>query len=161
MHRMQQQVQRAVEAAKAKPKNNQLVIEGSLGKISISNSKTPRPMLNIKRNDNVTQVTLNSTDRKAILKNIEAVYGSLMSMEDHDRRIPPRPLDDQDQANVDTWQAVFKQLNAQLWSELRVTEPIMPDSTAMQAGYPSNIHPFDCRAATDSANPDHVPNRYA
>jgi len=40
MQRMQQQVQRAVEAAKLKPKNKQLIIEGSLGKIS---SVTPRP----------------------------------------------------------------------------------------------------------------------
>ncbi|KAF4307369.1 Topoisomerase II-associated protein PAT1 [Botryosphaeria dothidea] len=47
--RMEQQVQRAVEAAKAKPKNKQLVIEGSLGKISFSNAKTPKPLLNIKK----------------------------------------------------------------------------------------------------------------
>lgn len=48
LHRMEQQVQRAVAAAKARPKASQLVLEGSLGKISFSNVKTPRPMLNIK-----------------------------------------------------------------------------------------------------------------
>ena len=51
MQRMEQQVQRAVEAAKTKPKNKQLIIEGSLGKISFSNAKTPKPLLNIKRRD--------------------------------------------------------------------------------------------------------------
>lgn len=51
LHRMEQQVQRAVAAAKARPKASQLVLEGSLGKISFSNVKTPRPMLNIKKSD--------------------------------------------------------------------------------------------------------------
>lgn len=51
MQRMEQQVARAVAAAKAHPKASQLVLEGSLGKISFSNVKTPRPMLNIKRLD--------------------------------------------------------------------------------------------------------------
>lgn len=51
LQRMEQQVQRAVAAAKARPKASQLVLEGSLGKISFSNVKTPRPMLNIKKSD--------------------------------------------------------------------------------------------------------------
>jgi DNA topoisomerase 2-associated protein PAT1 len=51
LHRMEQQVQRAVAAAKARPKASQLVLEGSLGKISFSNVKTPRPMLNIKKSE--------------------------------------------------------------------------------------------------------------
>jgi hypothetical protein len=49
LQRMEQQVARAVAAAKARPKASQLVLEGSLGKISFSNVKTPRPMLNIKK----------------------------------------------------------------------------------------------------------------
>jgi DNA topoisomerase 2-associated protein PAT1 len=49
LQRMEQQVARAVAAAKARPKASQLVLEGSLGKISFSNAKTPRPMLNIKK----------------------------------------------------------------------------------------------------------------
>ncbi len=53
---MEQQVQRAVEAAKNKPKNKQLIIEGSLGKISFSNAKTPKPLLNIKRADNAAEI---------------------------------------------------------------------------------------------------------
>ncbi|KAG8527590.1 uncharacterized protein KY384_007743 [Bacidia gigantensis] len=137
MHRMQQQVQRAIEAAKAKPKNKQLVIEGSLGKISFSNSKTPRPMLNIKRNDNLPQVSLNATDRKSILKNIEAVYASLMEIEDNDRRAPPQPLNGEDATTSDhyhLWQQTYEELNEKLWSELRVKEPIMQNSQAM--------HPF-------------------
>jgi hypothetical protein len=43
MQRMEQQVQRAVDAAKNKPKSKQLVIEGSLGKISFSNAKLQSP----------------------------------------------------------------------------------------------------------------------
>ena len=147
MQRMEQQVQRAVEAAKAKPKNKQLVIEGSLGKISFSNAKTPKPLLSIKRHDssNVTnpqgskkpQAALSTTDRKAILKNIEAVYSTLMKMEDHDRRLPPPPTEDSDpdavQQVVD-WQQAFQDLNQNLWTDLKVTEPILPDSAI--------LHPF-------------------
>jgi DNA topoisomerase 2-associated protein PAT1 len=97
---MEQQVQRAVEAAKNKPKNKQLVIEGSLGKISFSNAKTSKPFLNIKRPEagserprsaahdrKVQDVT--GSDRKTILTNIENVYNTLMQMEDHDRHMPP------------------------------------------------------------------------
>ena len=148
MHRMQQQVQRAVEAAKAKPKNKQLVIEGSLGKISFSNAKTPKPLLNIKRNESndvvprpgskkPSKVALSTTDRKAILKNIEAVYLSLMKIEDHDRRIPQPPLEDHDPASAEPyveWRRTFKQYNRKLWSDLKVLEPIMPESTL--------LHPF-------------------
>ena len=145
MHRMEQQVQRAVEAAKAKPKNKQLVIEGSLGKISFSNAKTPKPLLNIKRHEssNVThqqsskQTTLSTTDRKAILQNIEAVYSTLMKMEDHDRRLLPPPTEDSDPAAVQQvidWQQAFQDLNQKLWMELKVTEPILPDSAI--------LHPF-------------------
>lgn len=147
MQRMEQQVQRAVEAAKAKPKNKQLIIEGSLGKISFSNAKTPKPLLNIKRNDssNVTnqhsskkaQAALSTTDRKAILRNIEAVYSTLMKMEDHDRRLPPPPLEDSDSIAVQQvmdWQQAFQNLNQKLWMDLKVTEPILPDSAI--------LHPF-------------------
>ena len=147
MQRMEQQVQRAVEAAKAKPKNKQLVIEGSLGKISFSNAKTPKPLLNIKRHDssNVTnpqsnkkaQAALSTTDRKAILKNIEAVYSTLMKMEDHDRRLPSQPSDDSDPVanqQVMDWQQTFQDLNQKLWRNLKVTEPILPDSAI--------LHPF-------------------
>lgn len=148
VQRMEQQVQRAVEAAKAKPKNKQLVIEGSLGKISFSNAKTPKPLLNIRRHDSsdvtqrqnikrAPQAPLSTTDRKAILKNLEAVYSTLMRIEDHDRRLPAPPTEDSDPAtvqNVVNWQQTFQDLSQQLWMELKVTEPIMPESAI--------VHPF-------------------
>lgn len=148
VHRMQQQVQRAVEAAKLKPKGKQLVIEGSLGKISFSNAKTPKPLLNIKRHDSsdttnrqaskkLPQAVLSTTDRKAILKNIEGVYSTLMKMEDHDRRLPPQHNEDDDQAAIQSageWRQAFQALNQRLWSDLKVMEPIMPESTT--------LHPF-------------------
>ena len=136
VHRMQQQVQRAVEAAKAKPKGKQLVIEGSLGKISFSNAKTPKPLLNIKKQENkLPQATLSSTNRKAILKNIEAVYSTLMKMEDHARHNPPQlPDGDDSSAAVAEWRQTFQDLNQKLWLELKVLEPIMPESTV--------LHPF-------------------
>ena len=147
MQRMEQQVQRAVEAAKVKPKNKQLVIEGSLGKISFSNAKTPKPLLSIKRHDSsdVTNraastkahAALSTTDRKAVLKNIEAVYSTLMKMEDHDRHLPQRPNQESnapDTKAIKDWQQDFQDLNQQLWMDLKVTEPIMPDSAI--------LHPF-------------------
>ena len=151
MQRMQQQVQRAVEAAKLKPKNKQLVLEGSLGKISFSNAKTPKPLLNIKHAEDVnrpksggrqasgrkpTQADLSARDRKTILRNIENVYSTLMKIEDHGRQEPLTPED----ATIATinqhmdWEERFQQLSETLWSELKVMEPINPGS--------ATPHPF-------------------
>lgn len=145
--RMEQQVQRAVEAAKNKPKNKQLVIEGSLGKISFSNAKTPKPLLNIKRQESGADgrpgssardrkhhhTDITGNDRKTILRDIENVYNTLMEMEDHDRHMPP-PLNDDDinpqlvGLNMD-WRAQAEKLNRQLWHQLKVHEPIGATAT--------------------------------
>lgn len=155
MQRMEQQVQRAVEAAKLKPKNKQLVIEGSLGKISFSNAKTPKPLLNIKRTETgdvtnrphsagrqasarkVPQSQMSSSDRKSVLKNIEAVYGTLMRMEDHERRLPPPPTEASDAVTVQQhmeWHHTMQSLNHKLWIEMKVMEPIISGSAV--------LHPF-------------------
>lgn len=155
MQRMEQQVQRAVEAAKLKPKNKQLVIEGSLGKISFSNAKTPKPLLNIKRHEsgdannrpknatrqqsskNVAQTTLSASDRKTVLKNIEAVYSTLMKMEDHERRLPPVPTEVSSETAIHQhleWRHTMEELNKNLWRDLKVMEPIIPNSPV--------LHPF-------------------
>lgn len=151
MQRMDMQVQRAVEAAKAKPKNKQLVIEGSLGKISFSNSKTPKPLLNLKRQDSHERpqsagrgtskkplaTELSASDRKSVLRNIEAVFIALMKLEDQERHMPPPPSNEQDveliEANV-AWQQKKEELVEQLWRDLQVMEPIVPDSRV--------LHPF-------------------
>lgn len=144
MQRMQQQVQRAVEAAKAKPKNKQLIVEGSLGKISFSNAKAPRQMLNIKRPDSADatkapkkpQAELSLSDRKSILTNIESVYATLMSMEDMERTMPPPP-DESDPEAIQQhmeWRQNIRSLNQKLWRELKVMEPIVPNATSQ--------HPF-------------------
>lgn len=144
MQRMQQQVQRAVEAAKLKPKSKQLIIEGSLGKISFSNAKTPRTMLNIKRPENSeggkavkkAQADLSPNDRKFILNNIENVYNSLMAMEDMERTMPPPPDEDDPEAIQQhmEWRQKVHSLNQKLWQNLKVMEPIVPNS--------NTPHPF-------------------
>jgi DNA topoisomerase 2-associated protein PAT1 len=134
--RMEQQVQRAVEAAKNKPKNPQLVIAGSLGKISFSNAKTPKPLLNIKRNEGESPRPgsgRNPTDapaalnRRAILRNVEKVYNTLMKIEDHVRMIPP-PLtegaDDELQNKHLEWKTALDIYAAKLWDELQVHHPV-------------------------------------
>ncbi|KAI9821876.1 MAG: hypothetical protein M1827_002458 [Pycnora praestabilis] len=149
MQRMEQQVQRAVEAAKLKPKNKQLVIEGSLGKISFSNAKTPKPLLNLKRAENgdvtnrpptasrahserkTPQVGVSASDRKTILRNIENVYSTLMQMEDHERHLPTPPNEQSNAAEIQQhmeWRQAMQALNQKLWSELKVLEPIIPNS---------------------------------
>ena len=144
MQRMQQQVQRAVEAAKLKPKNKQLIIEGSLGKISFSNAKTPKPLLNLKRPDSAEPRPssskkgheLKGSDRKTVLKNTEAVYNTLMRLEDHERQMPPPPQErdmDAAQAHIE-WRQETQRLNGQLWDELKVLDPIVPGSAV--------THPF-------------------
>lgn len=144
VQRMEQQVQRAVEAAKNKPKNPQLVIAGSLGKISFSNAKTPKPLLSIKRSENETQRPSSgkkasdaeaTTNRKHILQNVEKVYDTLMKIEDHVRVMPPPMAHTSDPDSNDQhqeWAAVLKALNTKLWTELKVHEPIGA----------TNPHPF-------------------
>jgi DNA topoisomerase 2-associated protein PAT1 len=132
--RMEQQVQRAVEAAKNKPKNPQLVIEGTLGKISFSNAKTPKPLLNIKRAEseiprpvNGKKDTSNGIDRKTVLRSVEKVYTTIMAIEDHARQMPPPPPpsgDEELQQKHQEWAVTIEALNAQLWNELKVHEPI-------------------------------------
>lgn len=142
MQRMQQQVQRAVEAAKQKPKNKQLIIEGSLGKISFSNAKTPKPLLNLKKqadNDSrpasARRQTTAGSNRREILKNIEAVYSDLMAMEDQERKMPPSTPDTgaENPEAHDQWRERLSELNAKLWIDLKIMEPIIP-------GGP--LHPF-------------------
>ncbi|KAL1962892.1 hypothetical protein VTN77DRAFT_9070 [Rasamsonia byssochlamydoides] len=138
MQRMQQQVQRAVEAAKLKPKNKQLIIEGSLGKISFSNAKTPKPLLNIKRPESSDGLKpakktadLSPSDRKSILNNIENVYGTLMKMEDLERTMPPPPAEGDHEAiqRHMEWRQKMQSLNQKLWQDLKVMEPIVPGSS--------------------------------
>lgn len=144
MQRMQQQVQRAVEAAKAKPKNKQLILEGSLGKISFGNAKGPKPSLNIKRPESSDggkttkkpQTDLSLSDRKTILANLEGVYNTLMELEDLERTMPlPPSEDDPDaiQAHME-WRQNVSALNQKLWQELKVMEAIVPNS--------NTPHPF-------------------
>ncbi|KAL3493251.1 topoisomerase II-associated protein PAT1 [Aspergillus germanicus] len=139
MQRMQQQVQRAVEAAKAKPKNKQLIIEGSLGKISFGNAKAPKPSLNIKRPESSEggkatkkpHADLSLSDHKYILTNIEGVYNTLMELEDMERTMPPPPNEDDSEAIQKhlEWRQKVRALNQKLWQGLKVMEPIVPNST--------------------------------
>lgn len=127
VQRMEQQVQRAVEAAKTKPKNKQLVIEGSLGKISFSNAKTPKPLLNIKRTDSGAhhKTHTDKFDRKDILRGIEQVYNTLMDLEDLERKQPP-PMSE-DPAVMQQHAELIQQqndLSNRLWTELKFHEPI-------------------------------------
>lgn len=147
MQRMEQQVQRAVEAAKNKPKNSQLVIEGSLGKISFSNAKTPKPLLNIKRTESSGEInraatphkpnsTTSGYSKRAILSDVEKVYTTLMRLEDHERKMPPPVTEEGDheliQQHVE-WSEMTQRLNEKLWRELKIHEPV-PAGAA--------IHPF-------------------
>ena len=126
VQRMEQQVARAVEAAKARPKNKQLVVEGSLGKIAFSNSKTPRPLLNFKRPDSAAKSPgPKATDRKAALRDIEKLYSTLMRLEDHERKLPPPPKEDSPPDVIEghmKWRSEMQGLNEQLWDSLKVME---------------------------------------
>ena len=162
MQRMEQQVQRAVAAVKAKPKNKQLVLEGSLGKIAFSNAKTPKPLLNIKRVESgevgqrpgLSSLRLPSerrtpgsgvstSDRKSVLRQIEDVYATLMQLEDSERRLPPPPTEGSEatmiQAHME-WRRRMQQLNIELWTNLKVTDPIMPEYV------PARVFPWNTEA---------------
>ena len=138
--RMEQQVQRAVEVARAKQKPRDLNFAGSLGKIAFSNSKTPRPLLSVKQPDGlalgaqpVRQVSHSYdpvAERRDTLRNVEAIYRSLMSMEDHERRRTPLPRSDPDPEVVQRhmeWREKLQVLNAQLWHDLKVMEPVIAE----------------------------------
>lgn len=159
VQRMEQQVARAVEAAKARPKNKALVVEGSLGKIAFSNSKTPRPLLNLKRADSEnkmrTQRPAAVFDRKAALRDIETMYTTLMRLEDHERKLPPPPTEDSPPEVIEghmKWRTEMQELNQQLWESLKVMEPIEPKYDQLRLGdtkdfantapSPTSPHPF-------------------
>lgn len=160
MQRMQQQVQRAVEAAKLKPKNKQLIIEGSLGKISFSNAKTPRPLLNIKRPDSADGLkpghakkasqAHSTSDRKSILRNLENVYAILMMIEDHERNTPPNPEGGDDEA-VEAhlqWRQKLQTLKQSLWENTKILEPIIPGSHTTHPFIAFLSHPKGKKAIT-------------
>ena len=141
MQRMEQQVQRAVEASKARPKNNQLVLEGSLGKISFSNAKTPKPLLNFKRAESANdpsrthhtrgpQSTFGPGDKKTVLFNVEKVYDTLMQIEDHERYMPPPLREESDETAIQhhmEWREKMQKLNQKLWAQLKIMDPIVPE----------------------------------
>jgi DNA topoisomerase 2-associated protein PAT1 len=146
MQRMEQQVQRAVTAAKERSKNKPTNFEGSLGKISFSNAKTPKPLLSIRRAEGELRPHTPSqrpshydaaAERRTALRNIEKIYESLMKMEDHERRLPPRLHEESDpdtiQAHME-WREKLQELHNELWSDLRVMAPIDSNSPTM--------HPF-------------------
>jgi DNA topoisomerase 2-associated protein PAT1 len=143
--RMEQQVARAVEAAKARPKNKQLTMEGSLGKIAFSNSKTPRPLLNIKRPDTpsvAANLPSKPADRKTALRNVEALYTVLMQLEDHERRLPPPPNEESPPEVIEghmRWRREMQVLNQRLWESSKVMEPIQPRYVGSSITYRSNL----------------------
>jgi DNA topoisomerase 2-associated protein PAT1 len=138
MQRMEQQVQRAVEVARQKQKPKDLNFAGSLGKIAFSNSKTPRPLLNIKTPDNLhpphparrlSRQHNPAAERRETLRNIENIYLSLMAMEDHERQRAPLPRDNPDTVSLQRhmeWRETLHNLNKQLWNDLKVMEPVNP-----------------------------------
>jgi DNA topoisomerase 2-associated protein PAT1 len=152
LQRMEQQVARAVAAAKARPKASQLVLEGSLGKISFSNVKTPRPMLNIKRSDagieQIRKVWLfklissrtcllmfaqsqksSLADRKALLRVIENVYDALLELEIHERdqsKLPILPPGQMAQDAHIEWTTKRDKLAQTLYQDTKIHEPIDP-----------------------------------
>ncbi|KAK6345962.1 hypothetical protein TWF730_010300 [Orbilia blumenaviensis] len=141
--RMQQQVQRAVAAAKARPKASQLVLEGSLGKISFSNVKTPKPLLSIKKQDSVSLVepgqkpahSFAGIDRRSILAAAEDIYRCLLDLDSHERKHPgPSLTGQQPDANTIQWFEARDGLIAKLWRSMRIMEPIKEE--------PNALHPF-------------------
>ena len=155
MQRMEQQVQRAVEAAKQKPKNTQLVLEGSLGKIAFSNAKAPRATLNLKRPDGADPALArlhsaqrsvshrrdvsepSAGDAKSALRNVEAAYTALMRVEDEARNEPPPPSPGGPPERAEAhaqWAAALHACTEQLWRALQVLAPVDPDAAA--------AHPF-------------------
>lgn len=133
LQRMEQQVARAVAAAKARPKASQLVLEGSLGKISFSNVKTPRPMLNIKKSEGGADQTKKEAqkpslaDRKSLLRAIENVYDALLELEIHERdrsKLPTLPPGQPPQEAHAQWSMKRDQLAYKLYSETKIHLPI-------------------------------------
>lgn len=144
LQQMEQQVQRAVEISKLKFKNKQSVAEGTLGKMSYSSAKTPKPTLNIRCSENrmdnrvsgATKDRASAPSRKTVLANIERVYSTLMLLEDHDRKMPQIGSDNDNNKELvklqDAWQEKALEMNSRLWRQLKVHEPIGATS----------IHPF-------------------
>ncbi|KAF3936275.1 hypothetical protein ABW19_dt0206846 [Dactylella cylindrospora] len=140
LQRMQQQVQRAVAAAKARPKASQLVLEGSLGKISFSNVKTPKPLLSIKKQDSTgpadphqksSHSTFAGIDRRSILAAAEDIYRCLLDLDSHERKHPgPGLTGQQPDPSTLQWLETRENLVAKLWRSMRIMEPFNEESKA-------------------------------
>ncbi|ANB11105.1 Pat1p [Sugiyamaella lignohabitans] len=120
LQRMQQQVQRAVAAAKEHPKKEQIAPEGALGKISVGGGKQPRKALNVAGSasnipsspstsssakvEALKKLTLTSSTsqsgtytKKGLLRSIENVYTILLEIESVERSRPSEDFNDQQQ----------------------------------------------------------------
>ncbi|KAI6715596.1 hypothetical protein JHW43_001949 [Diplocarpon mali] len=73
-------------------------------------------------------------EQQTVLADIESVYNILMKMEDHERHAPPLPNENEDMnpgivgLRVE-WEDKNRKLNSQLWSHLKVHEPIGATTT--------------------------------
>lgn len=149
LQRMQQQVQRAVAAAKSRPKATQLALEGALGKISVKTVKNPRQVLRVnkseakqdspgkkqERKNGAIAKSDTSANQKMTLMRIENIYDTLLELEEADRIKPraPPPGELEDLA-AEGWRVRTASLSEKLWQELKVMAPIDPTSTI--------THPF-------------------
>ncbi|KAF2861038.1 hypothetical protein K470DRAFT_231453 [Piedraia hortae CBS 480.64] len=161
VQRMEQQVARAVEAAKNRPKtvNKDLVSEGSLGKIAFSNAKTPRPLLHIKRVESQSAVPKEKTrvvvyNRQAILRDIERLYDALMTLEDHERKFPAAPTEDSSPEFIEAhmhWRKEREGLNASIWDRMRIMDQSTPHPYIQMLNYSKCrvLTPRICRQLDD------------
>lgn len=153
MVRMQQQMERIVQGRKERLEkaSGSAALEGALGRVSLSSTKAPRQMLQIKpesetlasdddkvgmghAQDAVQQalkgasVAQGATGQKRpaltrfeVLSILEALYDTTLALEQSRR---DAPADDNAQPDAAKWREQREGLGAKVWSELRVLEPL-------------------------------------
>lgn len=127
MLKMQQQVQKIIASAKARPKSTSLAMEGSLGKLSFSRVRQPKQVLNVKMPEGGN--SLRKQSKREALQNIETVYSILLSLEHTGRQ---SPADTASALDRQVWEDRMSQLTEQIWSSLHIMDNVDD----------SQLHPF-------------------
>lgn len=140
------QVQRIVNDARKRTKATQLSLEGALGAIAINSVRTPRQALQIAESTpsvneleeehsfthfpqhfSVNPQVQQAQDRKRILKIIEHIYDRVLGLEQLVRQKPTFSKANTERESrelLERWNLEFVAMAAELWQELRVSEPL-------------------------------------
>ncbi|OLY78047.1 DNA topoisomerase 2-associated protein pat1 [Smittium mucronatum] len=141
-NRVHLQLQRMInDARRRKPKSNTVVLNGALGKITAKTSRNPKQVIQIEKEKDIIEKAalkqgsekkeMNSftpeTDKRKTLQLVEAVYDSVLIME---QIIRDRQIIEVEYEREQTWQMRYNSSKEFVWSKLELEQPNYPQGSA-------------------------------